>query len=190
MLRNSQTLILYGLLLTFVGCHPLTLETRDRRPLNNKLPTNIEMEQATRLPQTKRDGEEIPLALKALPRDHFNVDWVRAVKEGYINPRGSIDKKAEEEDPPFDLTVVFIVMDPLLRDVVFSHTVHTYWLNCESCHPTIFIPRRAKNYFTMQDIWDGSYCGRCHGKVAFPTGVDTGANFNSNCIKCHYRKKR
>lgn len=132
--------------------------------------------------------EGVPLALRALPRDRFQVDWVRAVREGFIAPRGSL-REDSEEDPPLDLDIVFVVTDPLLPDVIFSHAVHTYWLDCESCHPTIFAPRKDRNYFTMQDIWEGRSCGRCHGTVAFPTGIGRGEDFNSNCLKCHDHKK-
>ncbi|MBI2877142.1 MAG: cytochrome c3 family protein [Candidatus Tectomicrobia bacterium] len=184
-MRRFWPLTPWGLLLVLWGCHLSYFPGRSGSQLAASQPFRIEWGgDGVELPPQ----EAIPLALKALPRDRSQVDWVRAVREGYIAPKGSIREKAKE-DSLLDLDIVLIVMDPLLPDVIFSHAVHTYWLDCESCHPKIFTPKKEGNYYTMQDIWEGRSCGRCHGTVAFPTKVGMGAGFNANCLKCHNRKR-
>lgn len=121
----------------------------------------------------------------SLPRDEENkVDWERATREGLINPLASIDANSGEEFI-MDFKVVIKFNDMLIKDVVFSHAVHTYWLNCNSCHPRIFQPEIAANRMTMKEIREGKYCGLCHGMVAFPTNVIDAPNFRANCLRCH-----
>lgn len=126
----------------------------------------------------------------SLPKEHFNIDWVVAVKEGLISPKAFIAGR-EEVDLQVDFDIVFRSRDQLLKDIRFSHAIHTYWLKCESCHTDIFVPVEGSAVISMQEIWDGKYCGRCHGKVSFDPHVQSGANFRSACFKCHnYEKKR
>ena len=106
------------------------------------------------------------------------VNWTAAVIEGYINPKGSLDPDAEEM-PPLDLNIFIEAKVPLMSNVLFPHSIHTYWLNCATCHPKIFIPQAGANPISMNEIFEGKWCGRCHGKVAFkfwPIG---------NCRRCH-----
>jgi len=129
--------------------------------------------------------EEFVRLYASLPRDEDNkVDWERATREGLINPLASIDVNSGEESI-MDLKVVIKFDDMLIKDVVFSHAVHTYWLNCSSCHPRIFRPEIASNRMTMKEIRAGKYCGYCHGKIAFPTDVVDAPNFRANCLRCH-----
>ncbi|HHS83474.1 MAG TPA: cytochrome C, partial [Gammaproteobacteria bacterium] len=60
------------------------------------------------------------------------------------------------------------------------HNAHTYWLGCENCHPAIFVMGKGKNKMSMVEISEGKWCGRCHGKVAFPL---------TDCSRCHTQKK-
>lgn len=129
--------------------------------------------------------EEFLRIYASLPRDEDNkVDWVRATSEGFIAPHASIDENSGEEFI-MDLKVVIKFDDMLIKDVVFSHAIHTYWLNCSSCHPRIFRPEIASNRMTMKEIRAGKYCGYCHGKIAFPTTVIDAPNFRANCLRCH-----
>ena len=129
--------------------------------------------------------EDFVRLFATLPKDEDNkVDWERAVDEGLIAPSASIDK-SDVEEQIMDLRVVIKFNDMLIKDVVFSHEVHTFWLNCESCHPKVFIPEVAANRMTMEEIRDGKYCGLCHGAVAFPTNVIDAPNFRANCLRCH-----
>jgi len=127
----------------------------------------------------------------SLPRDSSNrVDWEKAKAAGLINPSPTIDG-ANVEEKIFDLRVVIEFDDLLVKNVVFSHAIHTYWLDCGSCHPKLFIPEVAANKMTMQEIRDGKYCGKCHGAVAFPTAPDSlaVADFRAVCKRCHIERR-
>ena len=128
-------------------------------------------------------GTNAIAALDALPKDPFgNVNWTIAVMEGYIDPIGSLDPEKEEE-VPLNLNVFIEAKVPLMHNVIFPHSIHTYWLGCGACHPGIFIPEAGANPISMAEIFEGKWCGRCHGKVAFPPMVEgTG---KGNCNRCH-----
>src|SRR3972149_2274260 len=65
----------------------------------------------------------------SLPRDSSNrVDWEKAKAAGLINPSPTIDG-ANVEEKIFDLRVVIEFDDLLVKNVVFSHAIHTYWLD-------------------------------------------------------------
>jgi len=118
-------------------------------------------------------------AIDGLPKDGNNQpNWTMAVINGMISPRGSLDPDAEEE-LPFDMNVFFEAKVPLMANVIFPHSIHTYWLSCNVCHPKIFIPEAGANDVTMDEIFQGEWCGRCHGKVAFTFWP------RSNCTRCH-----
>lgn len=118
-------------------------------------------------------------ALDSLPKDPAgNVNWTAAVVNGYINPKGSLDPSVEEE-PPLHLNVFIEAKVPLMANVMFPHSIHTYWLSCNNCHPKIFIPEAGANPISMDEIFKGQWCGRCHGKVAFTFWP------RENCIRCH-----
>ncbi len=124
-------------------------------------------------------GTTETVALDSLPKGQGGeVNWTTAVVEGYINPKGSLEPDYEEE-PPLDLNVFIEAKVPLMSNVLFPHNIHTYWLSCQVCHPKIFIPMAGANPITMNEIFDGKWCGVCHGKVAF--------NFFpiANCRRCH-----
>lgn len=133
--------------------------------------------------------EDFVRIYQSLPRDEDNkVDWERAIDEGLIAPRASPGGENIEEKI-MDLRVVIVFNDMLIKDVVFSHEIHTYWLDCKSCHPKLFVPKVAANHMTMNEIREGKYCGHCHGAVAFPTKVIDAPNFRANCLRCHREKR-
>ncbi|MFC1602234.1 c(7)-type cytochrome triheme domain-containing protein [Pseudomonadota bacterium] len=120
------------------------------------------------------------LAGVGLPKDKFGlIDWMAIVNEKIIEPRGSL-KKGAPEIPPFDMNVLIESKGDFVNDVLFPHKAHTYWLKCENCHTGIFIMAKGKNNMTMQGIVEGKWCGRCHGKVAFPL---------TDCNRCHQTPK-
>lgn len=134
-----------------------------------------------------RKPDEIPLAIRGLPKDKFGYpDWVAAVKQGIIKPRNSLIEQgaAVEEEPAFNEDILFEIDDKLMANVLFPHSVHNFWLSCKVCHPAIFIDKKGANKFTMYDNWNGQYCGRCHGKVSFQ------AKGFENCQRCHSSKKK
>ncbi|MBI5453055.1 MAG: cytochrome c3 family protein [Deltaproteobacteria bacterium] len=118
-------------------------------------------------------------ALDSLPKDPSgNVNWTAAVVNGYINPRGSLDPGVPE-DQPLNLNIFIEAKVPLMANVLFPHSIHTYWLSCNNCHPKIFIPEAGANPISMDEIFKGQWCGRCHGKVAFTFWP------RENCVRCH-----
>jgi len=126
------------------------------------------------------EKEQHPLAFYFLPKAEQGsyVDWAAAIKYGVIRPVDSLDPN-KKTMPAIDFNVVFKVKGDL-PDVVYPHYPHTVWLDCRNCHPKIFVMRAGVNQVTMNGIMRGEFCGRCHGKVAFPL---------FDCNRCHSRPK-
>jgi len=126
-----------------------------------------------------KEGTSDIKALDSLPKDPSgNVNWTAAVVNGYINPRGSLEPGVPE-DQPLNLNIFLEAKVPLMANVIFPHSIHTYWLSCNNCHPKIFIPEAGANPISMDEIFKGQWCGRCHGKVAFTFWP------RENCVRCH-----
>jgi len=114
--------------------------------------------------------------LSKLPRDFVGnkVDWVKALRQGMIDPRTNVMP---------DTPIRVLDQDVLLPRtgempmVLFPHRQHTEWLDCKNCHPALFREKAGTtpglNMFT---ILQGEFCGRCHGAVAFPL---------TECLRCH-----
>ena len=63
--------------------------------------------------------------------------------------------------------------------IIFSHKKHTVWNGCELCHPEIFLGvKKGSTKYSMEEIFEGRYCGVCHTNVAFPL---------LDCQRCHAR---
>ena len=117
-----------------------------------------------------------------LPKDAGgSVDWVRAMNEKLIEPKLGLDDKAEEE-PVLDLDVELVPKDAPDFKATYPHKTHTRLLACANCHPAIFQMEKGADPITMEKIFAGEFCGRCHGKVAFD--VATG------CPRCHLAMPR
>jgi c(7)-type cytochrome triheme protein len=131
------------------------------------------------IPPEKRNVMDMPLSLRVFPKDKYGYPhWTRAVEEGLLNPLSSLKRNPPKEEM-LETDILFQINDRLMANVLFPHKVHTYWLSCKICHPGIFKAKKGANDFTMYDIWNGKFCGRCHGKVAFqPKGF-------RNCRRCH-----
>lgn len=115
--------------------------------------------------------------LEQLPKNTAGgTDWVRALNEKLIEPKPGLDPKAEDE-PVFDLDVELIPKDQPVFKATYPHKVHTQILACANCHPAIFKMEKGADPITMEKIFAGEFCGRCHGNVAFD--VATG------CPRCH-----
>lgn len=115
------------------------------------------------------------------PRTSFgnNIDWVESMKRGLISPATYLKNKSE--DMPFDKTLMLTADWNFIAPSVFSHKVHTQWLDCNNCHPDIFnIKKKSTENFSMAYILRGAFCGACHLKVAFPI---------HDCQRCHTEKK-
>lgn len=116
------------------------------------------------------------LSAKGLPKDRYGlVDWVKIVDEKIIAPKHSLDPDAQEL-PALDVVVIMPTTIETVNAVTFPHKTHTYWLSCEACHPKLFLPAKGQNNMNMLGIVEGKWCGKCHGKVAFPL---------TDCNRCH-----
>lgn len=115
------------------------------------------------------------VALRELPRDrHGFVDWMRAIREGTLNPRATLDGRSAMKTLDLDVLLKDTREMPWVR---FPHLSHTMWLDCSNCHPKPFEPRAGANDISMADIFRGKYCGMCHDRVAFITFF--------SCDRCH-----
>ena len=123
-------------------------------------------------------------ASELLPKDDIDeVDWMAALREGVIKPRAAISGPGDPGAKIFKFDFLFSGPDPE-SDAYFPHSAHTQWLTCESCHPAIFPYREIglagsdRYRMVMDQIFDGAYCGKCHGVVAFAL---------DSCNRCHLR---
>lgn len=108
------------------------------------------------------------------------IDWVRALEEGLIEPKKSI---LEEDFQPFKFTSKLEIEADwdLIPGAEFPHDKHLQWLDCANCHPDIFnIKLKATKQFNMKYNLEGKFCGVCHLKVAFPM---------NDCKRCHPRMR-
>ena len=104
-----------------------------------------------------------------------SVDWMRALDEKLIAPKAGIDPKSDDQ-PAIDLTLELVRQGQPAFKATFPHKAHTQWFACANCHPAIFQMKRGANPITMEKIFTGEFCGRCHGKVAFAL---------TGCPRCH-----
>ena len=116
----------------------------------------------------------VPLKPLSLPKNELTrLQWSEVIRRG-IDPFPSIGENAPDE-----LNITVTAKNGYMADVVFPHSVHSYWLSCDNCHPAIF--NRKSWGLTMDKILHGEYCGRCHDKVAFPI---------RECYRCHMERPR
>ncbi len=142
-----------------------------------------EYEDTTTLPEPgppyARDNRDPNVIMKSFPVDsEGNIDWVKAFKDKTVHPHESLDL-SKPPMPPFNFDVEIPAVGAM-PNVIFPHFPHTFWLDCGNCHPSIFVMKRGANPISMVKIVNGEFCGRCHGRVAFPI---------SNCTRCHVKPK-
>lgn len=114
-------------------------------------------------------------ALRLLPPDSAGnqVNWVKALRDGYIQPRTNLNETTRVRTLDTDILMKRTVEMPYVR---FPHRAHTEWLDCGNCHDQIFRSKAGETPVNMLAILQGEYCGRCHGAVAFPL---------TECNRCH-----
>ena len=119
-----------------------------------------------------------------MPRETFGngINWEKAEEEGKLKlvdhlEGVSVPKEKLKVQEDFSLKPKLEGMP----DIIFSHAKHTFWSGCELCHPDIFVGiRKGSTKYSMIDIFDGKYCGVCHGRVAFPL---------TDCQRCHVKRE-
>lgn len=115
-----------------------------------------------------------------LPKERFGngINWEKAESNGSIKPMDFLEEvsiKRQHLAVQKDFSISSKVVG--MPDIIFSHKSHTVWNGCELCHPEIFIGvKKGATKYSMVEIFDGKYCGVCHGTVAFPM-ID--------CQRCH-----
>lgn len=112
------------------------------------------------------------------PMDRLGlVNWVTALRDNKINPRKSRSGEGNDGETMQELDMDVIMKQTAnMPNVRFPHLAHTQWLACSNCHPKIFIPQKEANDVSMDKIFKGQFCGRCHDKVAFSL---------LTCERCH-----
>lgn len=81
-----------------------------------------------------------------------------------IAPATSLVYKSKDADP-----------------VTFSHAKHMAKAKCSDCHTKIWPMQKGVRKMTMENMYEGKYCGTCHNeKKAFAI---------TDCAKCHVEKK-
>ena len=114
-------------------------------------------------------------ALGILPQDTAgnNVNWVKALRDNYIQPRSFLREEKKLEILDSEIIMQGTGDSPY---VLFPHKAHTEWLECSNCHEKLFISKAGATPITMLAILQGEFCGRCHGAVSFPL---------TECNRCH-----
>jgi len=114
------------------------------------------------------------------PKERFGngIDWEKAEREGLIRPIDFIEGVSIKKKPmPIQKDFSLQPKVEGLPEIIFSHEKHTVWNGCELCHPDIFIGvKKGTTKYSMVEIFEGKYCGFCHGTVAFPL---------YDCTRCH-----
>jgi len=115
-----------------------------------------------------------------LPKERFGngINWEQAEDKGLIKPTGFLPGISIKR-PPLKIQKDFSLEPKVegMPQIIFSHKKHTVWNGCEVCHPEIFAGvKKGLTKYSMPEIFEGKYCGVCHGKVAFPL---------LDCQRCH-----
>lgn len=131
----------------------------------------------------EKESDNTPIPLTILPKDGYGmVDWARSVKDGLIIPMDKLADGKSVSKNPLKLPLVYSIKKKKISDVFFSHEVHTYWINCNTCHPAVFKAEfRGTAGMNMTSIDKGKFCGVCHGMVAFRL---------NECDRCHNQSKK
>lgn len=114
-------------------------------------------------------------ALRLLPPDSAGnlVNWVKALRDGYISPRTNLYETTQVRILDSDILMKRTAEMP---HVLFPHRAHTEWLDCSNCHEKLFKSQAGATPVNMFAILQGEYCGQCHGAVSFPL---------TECNRCH-----
>jgi c(7)-type cytochrome triheme protein len=115
----------------------------------------------------------------ALPVDKYRfIDWLELKRKGVIKPIASLNKDFTDETR--DNLILFESTTDFVKNVIFSHKVHSTWIKCSTCHPALFTDKLGGNEVKMVEISRGKFCGHCHGKVSFTF---------ADCLRCHNQPK-
>ncbi|OIN90721.1 MAG: hypothetical protein AUJ20_13535 [Comamonadaceae bacterium CG1_02_60_18] len=126
-------------------------------------------------------SEDFSQFVANFPKKRFGngIDWIAGESMGLVKLVDSLDgvsSKSKLFKNPGDSIIVPKAKG--MPDIIFSHEKHGVWNGCELCHPEVFpsVEKGKAAVYSMNEIFDGKYCGACHGKVAFPM---------VECQRCH-----
>ena len=116
------------------------------------------------------------------PKERFGngIDWEKTEAEGYVKPVDFLQGlPVRKKALPLEKDFVLDARLESMPTIIFSHKKHTVWNGCELCHPEIFLGvKKGATKYSMEEIFEGKYCGVCHNNVAFPL---------LDCERCHTR---
>ncbi len=118
----------------------------------------------------KLENGEIPVDT------HGFIDWLKLKKDGIFEPLTSLNG---DYTPEVRDNEILYISKSKIKNVLFSHNVHSSWIRCSSCHPAVF-KKSLKNNIKMVRMNKGQNCGLCHGKVSFTF---------ADCERCHSKPK-
>jgi len=116
---------------------------------------------------------------KGLPRERFGnrIDWQSAEEQKLIVLKDFIEGVSIHRPKLKDPEEIEVTAKATgMPNIVFSHEKHAVWNGCEVCHPELFGVKKGDTPYSMKEIFQGKFCGVCHGFVAFP---------NNDCQRCH-----
>ena len=112
-----------------------------------------------------------------IPVDKYGfIDWLKLKSDGIFNPLTSLNG---DYTPEVRKNEILYISKSKIKNVLFSHDVHSNWVRCNSCHPAVF-KENLKNNIKMVRMIKGQNCGHCHGKVSFTF---------ADCNRCHSQPK-
>lgn len=167
------------------ACHNGKMVHNDRKVFES-CSENFKREDMVRCTRCHSFGKKVKkeydfaVFTKDLPRERFGngIDWEKAEAAGLIKPLDFIEGFSVKR-PPLKVQKDFSLEAKIegMPDIIYSHEKHTIWNGCEGCHPEIFFGiKKGLTKYSMVDIFEGKYCGACHGQVAFPL---------LDCQRCH-----
>jgi len=118
----------------------------------------------------KLENGEIPVDT------HGFIDWLKLKEDGIFEPLTSLNG---DYTPEVRDNEILYISKSKIKNVLFSHNVHSSWIRCSSCHPAVF-KKSLKNNIKMVRMNKGQNCGLCHGKVSFTF---------ADCDRCHSKPK-
>lgn len=115
------------------------------------------------------------------------INWVKLDELGAFEPLSSLGGGSTTEGIR-DTKILFLMPKKyasMLDNVLWSHKIHTTWINCSICHESagqrerIFEKKAGATRVSMIEIKEGKSCGTCHDRVSFHV---------SDCKRCHNHK--
>lgn len=85
-------------------------------------------------------------------------------------------QQPRHHQPGLDLDVEVPSKSQPSSTTIFSHKIHSRWLECPVCHASAYDTTGATKV-TRADLFGGKYCAACHGKVT--------ADLMTRCQPCH-----